>query len=545
MARLILGVAVLVSLSAVWLALYGSGGGILGPIPEFLPIVLGAIAVLLGLVTFCLGLGAQRGIAFLEAAAVAIFLGISVLGFSIGSMRIASEIRQYREIAAKADEVEAARREVVRLKSDAENTLQKVTEEPNKILKAANDAKQKNEELSDKLKMEQAGLNKNRDFLTGRHAKVDQQEADLADKRKSIKDQESMLAQHQQDLKKQTDQLLLDLKKPQELNDEAVKLRSDAEEKLRAATAANFVLEKKEKEVKAYYKDVVDKLKNTLKSKTKVAINAVEQVGALAKPADLELGEITYDLCDIAVKNKELRQDAFDAIFRFDRGLGEAATFMIKPPADGVFKEWVRTINELEKYGPGGLPLIEGLLTRTTLKQLNANYAYWHMYAASIAVLGKLAKEDERALVMLTKAPKWSYAKYLEDKAFVHNLWYIMNIENSIPGAPNQLLDPRNTAGVQLFEVCKVHPKARKKEEVIDFFVNLLTETKAAKSVPGSNQVAAKLTEENQLLAVAALASFQSDAKRAIESLRILRSAKSTEVRKAAISALEQIENAK
>jgi hypothetical protein len=570
LSRVALGLAVVFSLLAALLALLRIGGGAIAGV---LAILLGSVGVLLALVADGIGLRARKGRPFMETAAIAVFLGIAALLFSIGSTLAARTIREYRDIAAKADEVEqernraeTARREAKLFKADAEKARDDALDQPNEILKRAKDISKQNEENLEQIKTEKTALNKNRgevdaeirmkrdevdtevkikrDDLAKIKAGLAREKDDLAANRESIAKQELALEKQKQVLAEKNQQLALDLKKPQALKDKAEEShaqakaeREKAEKKEQEAKAALEQSDQKEKEAKAHYKKVIDELKNALKPKTKAAINAIERIGPLPRSASLDLCEINYDLCDIAVNDAKLRQDAVNAIFKIDRGLGDVATTIMKPPDGTSFDKFVETINEVPKYGPGGLPLIQGILTQRNFK-VQGRYGYWRIFEASVEVLAKVANDDERALTMLTNAPKSSYAMKYEEYAVQHNRLFAMDIPNQNPDAPAQWLHPRYTVGEHLFEVCMANPATRKKTEVTDYFIELLKETK-------SNTVPAKLTDENQVLAATALASFGVDAKRALPQLRAMRSDNSAEVRKAVGDAVEKIEESK
>lgn len=557
--RLVLGLAVFASLLAVLFALLGFGGDVLSLILAILGMILGSIGVLFGLAAVVTGLSGHKGRTFMETAAIAVFLGIAALMFSIGSTLSARTIKEYRDIAAKAGEVEqerikaeTARREAKLLKTDAENIHFKALEEPDKILKEARELKKQTDETSDQLKSEQTALNKKRDeidsevkikraALTKAQNGLATLEADLADKRISVNKQEVELGKQAQELAKKTNQLKLDLKKPQELKDEAAKLRDEAEKKQREAKAALEESDVKEKAVKAYHKLIVDELKNVLKVKTKARINTIDRIGSLPRPASLDLSEINYELSEIVLRDEKLRQDALEAIFKIDRGLGGLATFFMNPPKLESPQQIVDKVNELPKYGVGGLPLIEGLLMQSGGIKARPHYGSWQIFQASVETLTILAKKgDDRALTMLTKTPKWSCAQAHEKFPYwhLHNRLFAMNEENMDPMAPSGWLDPRHTVGKKLVEVCKENPNAQKKTEVVDFFIDLLKERKADK-------VPASLTDENQILAAKTLASFRGDAKRALNQLKELRKDNSQEVRNAAEDAIQQIGEAK
>ena len=573
MSRLALGLAIFFSLLAVLIALWRLGGDPLSVGVAVLAIMAGSVGVLVGLVAVGIGLRAGKGRPFMASAATAAFIGVGALLFSICSTVTARGIKEYREIAAKADEVEqdrikaeTARREAKLLNADAEKARDDAIDQPKEILKRASDISKQNHEILEQIKQEQDSLKKKRTDVdaevTAKRDGVDaevkrkreevaavkaalaKEEDVLSAKRASVNKQELTLENQKRDLADKTRQLELDLKKPQTLRDEAAKFRAEAvaerEKAAKKQQEANTALEQsdmKEKEAKAHYKKVIDELKDVLKSKTKAAINAIERIGPLPTSAGLDLREINYDLCEIAVTDTKLRQDAFNAIFKLDRGLGDLATTMMKPPDGTSFNQFVETINGLPKYGSVGVPLIRGLLTQRSFKA-QPSYGYWHIFEASVETLAEVAKDDERALTLLTKAPKSTYAIASEKYATLHNNFFAMDRPNPSPEAPARWLHPSHTVGKSLFELCKASPSARKKAEVTDYFIELLKEKK-------SITVPAKLTDENQVLAAKALASLGRHAERALKQLRAMRTDNSPEVRKAVADAIEKIEESK
>ena len=211
----------------------------------------------------------------------------------------------------------------------------------------------------------------------------------------------------------------------------------------------------------------------------------------------------------------------------------------MKPPDGTTPPQFIDKVKELPKLGVGGLPLLEGVLTHAGAVKAQPQYDYWDIFHATVETLAGSAKDDDRALKMLLKAPTGPYALAYEKFAEGHNRLYAMKAENPNPLAPLQYLHPRREVAQQLVEVCKMNPNTQKTPEVVDFFIELLKETKG-KTIP------AALTDENQVLAATVLSSFGGDAKRALPAV-LAKALKDNaeEVRKAAEDAIQQIKDAR
>jgi hypothetical protein len=559
--RLVLGSAVFISLLAALLAMLGFGGRTPSLTFSVLAILIGFGGVLLGLFAVGIGLWWRKGTSFLESASIAVFLGVAATLFSIGSTLAGRTILEYQDISAKADEVEqerrkaeVARRETKQLKDEVEKARDDALERPKEILRQAKETSKQNDEKLEQIKAEQAMLNAERKELDAeikrKNDAVSRKESAAAKKSKEIQEKEFDLEKRTAMLASKEKQLVLDHKQLQALMEQVDKEKADADaarrdavKKLQAAKAHLDKAEEKEIDAKKHYEKVMgvyDDLKEKLKVKSKspkdskkAAINAIERFGPLPSAANGNLRDISYRLCEIAVEDTELRPMAIDAIFNTEPKLGPVITTLMKPPDGTGFDKFVETLTELPKFGSVGLPLVQAILKKPT----NADYGYWEIFVANVEVLGKVAKDDERALTILISAPNWPYAKVYEKHAQLHNKLYANGTPNPNPRAPAGWIHPPYVVGKELLEICKSNPRFQKKEEVTDYFIEL---SKESKSVPK------KLNDENQLLAAEALGSFEADAKKALPYLKKLRSGDNSEdVRKAARDAIERIEKSK
>ncbi len=430
--RVALGLAVFISLVAALLAMLSFVG--LGTVLAILAILVASVGVFAGLIAVGVGLSTRKGRLFMETAAVAGFVGLAALFFSICATMTARAIKEYREIAGKASEVEEdrtkaenARREAKLFKADAEKARDDILDRPKQILKEAQDVRLQNDNKLAEIKSEHAVLNKKRveidDEIRVKRANADEdikaKQSDLAAEQGALAKRQKSVGEMELSLRKRENEIFLAMKKTQELKDEAARLKSEAdklnnqavgerakaENKQQEADAALKQSNVKEKEAMAYYKKIKNELKDVVKPKSKEAMNTIQRIGRPPEGATLHLCDITYDLCEVAaseagVKDKKLRQEAVNAIFTMDRALGELTTSMLKPPDDTTFDKFVETINELPKFGPAGVPLIEGLLAARNFKAAGK----YEIFEASIEVLAKIAKDDDRALRVLTRA---------------------------------------------------------------------------------------------------------------------------------------------
>ena len=378
--RVFVGLTVVFSLLAAVAALLSVGGDLLGPIIAGLAILMAFLAVGFELAT-------AKSLASLGASATAMFLGMAVLLFCLGSPAMEKKIKEYRETMAKAEEVEAKQADALRQLASANDQLAKAEEESRK---AAQDLRQVENKLA-KLKKESQDIEPARAQLKNERLAAEKASA-------KAKEDESR-AKEKQDEADRRFQDAMDLKNKA---DSKIAQASEDVNKAKELLAEAKVEKDKVNTERKIVDDAIASIKSKLRSQAPIerkdAIQKLRRIGPLAARYQAD-----FYLCEVVANDSVLAKDALDALSTVNPTLyKQVSNFSLMFDQ----KNYVQAIGSLPELGRAGIPFIVKQLNASdgAVEKLKATDVRDLLFACRDALVA-IAPKDELAVQQLVILP--------------------------------------------------------------------------------------------------------------------------------------------